>query len=161
LQRAQAVDFVDWLPHSVLVGLDRCLMHFGLEGRTPLLDRVVADFGFPLPNGLKLRRGQGKYLLRRWLAEANSVAKPFAKKLGFTVPVGEWIAQQGEALGPLVARSPGVADLCRPQAVADVFKSNNKAHRTLAWRLLFYALWHRRHVRGLMPEGGVFDCLQN
>ena len=77
LQRAQALDFADWLPHSVLVALDRCLMHFGLEGRTPLLDRAVADFGFTLPNRLKLRRGQGKYVLRRWLADHNAVAPAF------------------------------------------------------------------------------------
>ncbi|MDX7952190.1 asparagine synthase (glutamine-hydrolyzing) [Lichenihabitans sp. Uapishka_5] len=159
LQRAQAVDFVDWLPHSVLVGLDRCLMHFGLEGRTPLLDRAVADFAFPLPNGLKLKHGQGKYLLRQWLADANPVAEPFAKKLGFTVPVGEWIAAQGPKLGPLVARMPGVAALCRPDTVAAVFSADGKAHRLLAWRLLFFALWHRAHVERQPMSGGTLACL--
>ncbi len=161
LQRAQAVDFADWLPHSVLLVLDRCLMHFGLEGRTPLLDRTVSEFGFTLPNRLKLRRGQGKYLLRRWLADHNPTAKPFAKKLGFTVPVGEWIAREGVRLGPLVARDPGIAELCRPEVVTRVFEGQSKAHRLLAWRLLFLALWHRRHVRQLSPEGGVFDCLES
>ncbi len=160
LQRAQALDFADWLPHSVLVALDRCLMHWGLEGRTPLLDRAVADFGFALPNGLKLRSGQGKYVLRRWLAEANPAAKPFAKKLGFTVPVGEWIARDGARLGALVAREPGVAELCRPEVVRQVFTSADKAHRLLAWRLLFFALWHRRHIRGLAPAGGTLACLE-
>ena len=161
LQRAQAVDFIDWLPHGVLVALDRCLMHFGLEGRTPLLDRAVADFAFPLPNGLKLKHGQGKYLLRRWLADTNPVARPFAKKLGFTVPVGEWIADRGAELGPLVARSPGVAELCRPDIVASVFASSAKTHRLLAWRLLFFALWHRRHVEQRPPLGDTLACLRD
>ena len=160
LQRAQALDFADWLPHSVLVAVDRCLMHFGLEGRTPLLDRAVADFGFALPNGLKLRGGQGKYLLRRWLADANPVARPFARKLGFTVPVGEWIARDGARLGDLVARQAGIAELCRPETVRQVFASADKAHRLLAWRLLFFALWHRRHIVGLPAAGGTLDCLE-
>ncbi len=159
LQRAQAVDFADWLPHSVLIGLDRCLMHFGLEGRTPLLDRDVSAFGFTLPNRLKLRRGQGKYLLRRWLGDHNPAATPFGKKLGFTVPVGEWIAREAARLGPLVARAPGIGDLCRPETVAGIFASPEKSHRLLAWRLLFLALWHRRHVRGLPPRGDTFECL--
>ena len=159
LQRAQAVDFVDWLPHSVLVALDRCLMRFGLEGRTPLLDRAVADFAFPLPNGLKLRHGQGKYLLRRWLADANPAARPFAKKLGFTVPVGEWIAARGAELAPLVSRAPGVAEWCRPETVQGVFTSSVKAHRLLAWRLLFFALWHRQHVERRPPAGDTLACL--
>ena len=161
LQRAQALDFADWLPQSVLVALDRCLMHFGLEGRTPLLDRAVADFGFALPNRLKLRRGQGKYLLRRWLAEHNAASRPFGRKLGFTVPVGEWIARDGKRLGELVSREPGVASFCRPETVRRVFDSPDKAHRLLAWRLLFFALWHRRHVRGIAPEGGTTGCLDS
>ena len=28
-----------------------------------------------------------------------------------------------------------------------------------AWHLLFYALWHRRHVEGRRPEGDVFEAL--
>ena len=160
LQRAQALDFADWLPHSVLIALDRCLMRFGLEGRTPLLDRAVADFGFALPNRLKLRRGQGKYLLRRWLADHNPASRPFGKKLGFSVPVGEWIARDGKRLGELVAREPGVASYCRPETVCRVFESPDKAHRLLAWRLLFFALWHRRHIRGLTPEGGTLGSLE-
>lgn len=160
LQRAQAVDFVDWLPHSVLVALDRCLMRFGLEGRTPLLDRAVAEFTFALPNRLKLRNGQGKYLLRRWLADNNPTARPFARKLGFTVPVGEWIAARGAELGPLVARSPGLAELCRPDTVTAVFADGGKAHKLLAWRLLFYALWHRHHVERQPLLGDTMACLR-
>ncbi len=134
-------------------------MRFGLEGRTPLLDRGVADFGFSLPNRQKLRFGQGKYLMRRWLADHNGAATPFAKKRGFTVPVGEWIARDGGRLGRLVAREPGIAALCRPAVVEQVFTSGDKAHRLLAWRLLFLALWHRCHVRRLAPVGGTLECL--
>jgi asparagine synthase (glutamine-hydrolysing) len=28
-----------------------------------------------------------------------------------------------------------------------------------AWMLLFYALWHRIHVEGCLPEGDVFEVL--
>jgi asparagine synthase (glutamine-hydrolysing) len=159
LQAAQAVDFVDWLPNGNLIELDRCLMHFGLEGRTPLLDPVVADFTFLLPDRLKLRHQQGKYLLRQWLAGAFPAAAPFARKRGFTVPVGEWIAGEGARLGPLVACDPGIAEICRPGIVETVFASARKSDQLLAWRLLFFALWHRRHLRGLNPAGSVFDCL--
>jgi asparagine synthase (glutamine-hydrolysing) len=159
LQQAQAVDFVDWLPHCNLIELDRCLMHWGLEGRTPLLEPCVAHFSFLLPNRLKLRKGQGKYLLRQWLAEHFEAAKPFARKRGFTVPVGEWIASKGAVLGKLVATDIGIAELCFPELVAEVFASRTKSHQLLAWRLLFYALWHRTHIRGLPPAGDVFDCL--
>jgi asparagine synthase (glutamine-hydrolysing) len=54
LQQAQALDCADWLPNDLLVKLDRCLMAHGLEGRTPLLDPVIADLAFKLPDGLKI-----------------------------------------------------------------------------------------------------------
>jgi asparagine synthase (glutamine-hydrolysing) len=159
LQVAQAADCVDWLAHGLLVKLDRCLMAHGLEGRTPLLDPVVGDFGFCLPQDLKLARGKGKYLLRRWL-ETNVPDSPaFAKKKGFTVPVGDWIAEQGARLGPLVAADPAVAAIAHRDKVKAAFSGSGKHTHDAAWRLLFFALWHRRHIRGIAPDGDVFECL--
>ena len=159
LQVTQAADCVDYLPHGLLTKLDRCLMAHGVEGRTPFLDPVIAQLGFLLPQRLKFGRHRGKYLLRRWLEEHLPEAAPFARKKGFTVPVGEWISRAGERLGALVAADPAIAALCVPERVKEVFASGRKHHRDAAWRLLFYALWHRRHIRGLQPEGDVFDCL--
>jgi asparagine synthase (glutamine-hydrolysing) len=158
LQVAQAADCVDFLPHGLLTKLDRCLMAYGIEGRTPFLDPAMAQLGFPLPQRLKFGRRRGKYLLRRWLEEHLPESAPFARKKGFTVPVGEWISRKGERLGPLVAADPAVAALCVPERVKELFTSGRKQDQTAAWRLLFYALWHRRHIRGLQPEGDVFHC---
>lgn len=159
LQLAQAIDCAAWLPNDLLIKLDRCLMAHGVEGRTPFLDKEVADFAFRLPDDLKLRDGRGKYLLRRWLANANPVAKPFAKKQGFTVPVAEWIRHRGAELGPLVAAQPGVEAIARPDRVEALYKKGGKRQGFAAWTLLFYALWHRRHILGARPQGDVFETL--
>src|SRR3546814_904057 len=97
LQVAQATNITDWLPNDLLGKLDRCLMAHGIEGRTPFLDPRVAEFAFTLPDEMKVRRGRGKWLLRRWLDGALPAAKPFDRKRGFTVPVGEWIHRRGGA----------------------------------------------------------------
>lgn len=160
LMAAQATDIQDWLPNDLLVKLDRCLMAHGVEGRTPFLDPVVAGAAFRLPDGLKLRDGRGKYLLRKWLSEKFPAARPFARKQGFTVPVGAWIGAKGAALGPLVARQPGVAEVCDPAKVSALFaRAGGKHEAFAAWTLLFYALWHRRHIEGARGDGGVFDVL--
>jgi len=161
LQIAQAVDCVDYLPHGLLVKLDRCLMAHGLEGRTPLLDPVIANFAFRLPQRLKLRKRRGKYLLRKWLNQHAPQADAFARKKGFTVPVGEWISREADRLGPLVAADPAIAAICSPDLVKRAFCSQEKHHLDAAWRLLFYALWHRRHIRGLIPDGDLFHCLDS
>lgn len=170
LQQAQAVDCADWLPHDLLIKLDRCLMAHGLEGRTPLLDPVVAEFAFCLPDHLKVGRqrgkgrGKGKYLLRRWLEEHLPQAKPFAPKRGFTVPVAEWIAQEARHIGPLIAAQAGIAEICIPAAVDALFSAlaRGQAHKradNAAWLLLFYAVWHQVHIVGRSPKTDVFDLL--
>ncbi len=159
LQLAQAIDCAAWLPNDLLIKLDRCLMAHGVEGRTPFLDPMVADFAYRLPDELKLRDGRGKYLLRRWLANANPVAKPFDRKRGFTVPVAEWIRDRGSELGPLVAAQPGIEAIARPGRVAALFQKGGKREGFAAWTLLFYALWHRCHVVGAAPQGDVFETL--
>ena len=108
LQVAQAVDCADWLPNDLLTKLDRCLMAHGVEGRTPFLDPAVANAAFRLPDSLKVKSGLGKWILRKWLEGAAPAAQAFAKKKGFTVPVGEWIAAEGARIGPLVARHRSV-----------------------------------------------------
>ena len=160
LQVAQATDMADWLPHDLLLKLDRCLMAHAVEGRTPFLDAGVAAAAFRLPDGLKVRKSMGKWLLRRWLEKNCPAARPFAPKQGFTVPVGAWIGGVGERLGPLVAAQPGVAEIAEPSRVAALFRhAAGRREQYGAWHLLFYALWHRAHIEGRAPEGDVFSFL--
>lgn len=159
LQVAQAVDCADWLPNDLLTKLDRCLMAHGVEGRTPFLDPAVAYAAFCLPDSLKVKGGLGKWILRKWLESAAPAAQAFARKKGFTVPVGEWIAAEGARIGPLVAAQAGVAERCHPQAVTALFQSTGKRERFAAWTLLFYALWHQRHIVGAATDGDAFEAL--
>ena len=160
LQRAQAADVASWLPDDLLIKLDRCLMAHAVEGRTPFLDPGVAAAAWRLPDGLKIRGGQGKYLLRAWLARALPEARPFAPKQGFTVPVGAWIARHGTRLGAMVAAQPGVAEIADAGAVRGLFaRAAGRREGPAAWALLFYALWHRAHIEARAFDGGVFDVL--
>jgi asparagine synthase (glutamine-hydrolysing) len=160
LAAAQATDMTDWLPHDLLLKLDRCLMAHAVEGRTPFLDSGVAAAAFRLPDAMKLRDGMGKWILRKWLEKNLPMARPFAPKQGFTVPVGAWIKGQGVRLGPLVAAQPGVAEIADPERVAALFRGIRRWRDGFAaWKLLFYALWHRRHILGLPPAGDVFETL--
>lgn len=161
LQVAQATDCADWLPNNLLTKLDRCLMAHGVEGRTPFLDPAVANFAFALPDELKVHDGLGKWLLRRWLDRQTSAAEPFARKRGFTVPVGDWIARRGAELGPLVAAQDCVREICLPDGVEKLFRAPGGRHESFAaWTLLFYALWHRRHIEGAAVAGDVLAALR-
>ena len=161
LQAAQALDVADWLPNDLLIKLDRCLMAHGVEGRTPLLDPGIAAAAFRLPDTLKVRDGMGKWLLRQWLAQHLPAADPFGPKQGFTVPVAAWIERAGERLGPLVAAQAGIAEIAKPDRVTALFRhaTSDKHKAAAAWHLLFYALWHRRHIEQHRADGDAFAVL--
>jgi asparagine synthase (glutamine-hydrolysing) len=159
LPAMQALDCAAWLPNDLLLKLDRCLMAHGVEGRVPFLDPNVAAFAASLSDRQKIRDGHGKWLLRQWLAAHFPAAEALAPKRGFTVPVVEWMAAEGARLGPLVARQQGVAELCRPGSVEALFGMLDRKNGGAAWTLLFYALWHRRHIIGLHGVGDVFSTL--
>nr|WP_298798548.1 asparagine synthase (glutamine-hydrolyzing) [uncultured Acetobacter sp.] len=160
LSAAQSVDIAEWLPNDLLLKLDRCLMAHGLEGRTPLLDPVVADLAWRLPDALRVQGDKGKWLLRRWLEKHCPAARPFAPKQGFTVPIGTWIAEDGARLGQLVAQQDCIQEIAKPEQVRALFlAAAGRKTGPAAWTLLFYALWHRTHIRGLAPAGDVFETL--
>ena len=122
LMAAQALDMADWLPHDLLLKLDRCMMAHAIEGRTPFLDPGVMAAAYRLPDAMKIRGKMGKWILRQWLANNLPEAQPFAPKTGFTVPVGAWIKSKGSRLGPLVAAQPGVAEIAHPDKVEALFR---------------------------------------
>jgi asparagine synthase (glutamine-hydrolysing) len=160
LQAAQALDVADWLPNDLLTKLDRCLMAHAVEGRTPFLDSGVAAAAFRLPDAMKVRDGQGKWVLRQWLKQHFPASEPFRKKQGFTVPVGAWIAEAADKLAPLVAAQPGVAAIAKPERILPLFRAaGGKREGFAAWHLLFHALWHKRHVEGVPAQGDVLAYL--
>jgi asparagine synthase (glutamine-hydrolysing) len=56
-----------------------------------------------------------------------------------------------------------VREICRPDAVEHLFAAPaGRRTARAAWNLLFYALWHRRHIeRASSPQdtmGALADC---
>ena len=82
-----------------------------------------------------------------------------SRKRGFTVPIIEWIGRHGARIGDLVAAQPGVLEVADAERVRALYLAKGKREGLAAWVLLFYALWHRRHVLGQVPDGDVFDVL--
>ena len=161
LQIAQAIDCADWLSNDLLIKLDRCLMAHGLEGRTPFLDIEVAKASFLLPDNLKINKRLGKWILRKWLNKKMPQAKAFEKKRGFSVPVGQWINNDGNRVGKLLANLESIKEIAHPDKVIYLFNNLGKRQSFAAWSLLFYALWHRANIEGIDPkDGNLFDILE-
>lgn len=152
LQTYQAEDFAEWLPNDLLLKVDRCLMHYSIEGRVPLLDREMVSFIFALPDNLKIRGKTGKWLLKQWLHDRHPEQRVWSPKRGFTVPIHEWLEKRREKLTPYLLQHPAFASLMAEDKFRDWLKKPLDAKAAkLLFNLLCLALWYDTHILGKTP----------
>jgi asparagine synthase (glutamine-hydrolysing) len=91
------VDEQTYLPDDLLTKMDRATMAHGLEARSPFLDHVLAEFCAGVPEGLLFDGLVGKAILREAYADVLPPEILNRKKMGFGVPVAQWM--RGELRG--------------------------------------------------------------
>ena len=85
------LDLHSYLPGDILVKVDIAAMSYGLEVRSPFLDREVVEFSARLPWEYKQRKQERKSILRQAFADCLPEAVFTRPKKGFGVPVASYL----------------------------------------------------------------------
>lgn len=87
------LDRLFWMAEDSLIITDKVGMHFGMEGRFPLLDRRVVEYASAISSKEKLALGQ-KSLLRKHYRGKLPDEIINKKKTGWTAPVHVWMSSK-------------------------------------------------------------------
>jgi len=149
LNRYLAVDQNYYLADDILYKTDRMSMAHSLEVRPPFLDHRIVEFAVGLPQRLKIRGFQQKYLLKELMRGKLPAAVLNRKKTGFDIPTHDWFrgVLRGlltETLTPKAVASTGVFDA---EAIQGLIREHMERRINIGyhlWGLLTLFLWMKR-----------------
>ena len=91
LNRYLWLDQTYYLPDDILYKCDRMSMAHALEVRPPFLDHRIVEFTARLPEHLKIRGSELKFLLRRTMRKKLPPEILTRRKEGFDIPAHDWL----------------------------------------------------------------------
>jgi asparagine synthase (glutamine-hydrolysing) len=149
----QYIDLHTYLVGDINTKVDRASMAHSLEVREPLMDHPLVEWLATLPSTLKLKRGEGKYLLKKAMEPYLPRDIMYRPKMGFAVPLARWFR------GPLKQRvrdslldgriaESGLFNPLAIRQMVEQHESGRRDHSTPLWTLLMYDAFLRNVMDG-------------
>ncbi|NOU92835.1 asparagine synthase (glutamine-hydrolyzing) [Paenibacillus sp. LMG 31456] len=143
--RMQYIDMNLWLPGDILMKADKMTMAHSLELRVPFLDVELFEVARKIPTRYRIAEGTTKYIFRKAM---EGIIPDFIlnrPKLGFPVPLRDWLkGNQGTVMMEQIAAS-GVEDYINMDTVRRMVSLHQNGQGDYArrlWTIYMFALWH-------------------
>ena len=116
-------------------------MAVSLEAREPLLDYQLVQFAATLPPSLRIKAGQGKWLMKKALEPWLPKDILYRPKMGFVTPISAWfrkaLADEAAALAQSrVLTGTGWFEPAAIEKLAADHKAGRAEHGRTLWQLL-------------------------
>ncbi len=148
LSQIQYIDIKTYLVGDILTKVDRASMANSLEVRVPMLDHEFVEWAATLPSRLKLRGGEGKYVLKKAVAQQIPRDVIYRPKMGFAVPIARWFREElrEHVRSRLLQGSlpgTGMFEMGAIESLIAQHQSGLSDHSPALWSLLIYESFNR------------------
>ncbi len=133
------------LPELLLMRVDKMSMGVSLEGRVPFLDHKFVELAMSIPESIKTKNSNLKYILKKSVRGLIPDELIDRKKQGFGVPVYEWFFDKlGEQARQELNDFCDRTDFLNKTEVNHLIAQNSGAQ---FWYLLNFALWWKQFIQ--------------
>ncbi len=151
IARMRYFDMMHYLPDDIMTKLDRASMAVSLEARVPLLDHRVVEYAWRLPRDVLVKGMTGKRILRNVLARYVPPALFERQKMGFGIPLGEWVRGPlaewtNDLLSAQSLAGSGLFDVSYIRRHLDEHMSGRRNWQYALWTVIMFQAWYRRWV---------------
>ncbi|HTS66834.1 MAG TPA: asparagine synthase (glutamine-hydrolyzing) [Candidatus Acidoferrales bacterium] len=148
---------------ELLMKQDQMSMATSIESRVPFLDHEFVEFSARVPEHMKLRHGEGKYIVKKAIEGLVPQEIIYRTKMGFPTPLRQWLMEpRSSRLFEILRAKDGLlAAYIEPAALESLLErqvSGQEDATDRVWRLLNLQLWgdlfltgrRERHWEGLL-----------
>ncbi len=144
----QVIDYYFWLVRDFLHAVDRNCMMFGLEARTPFLDKEVYEVARRMPTNAKINMETTKPALRMAAKDTIPNESYKKKKLGFPVPLREWVREEDLYQEIKTKFNSDIANkyfkIDKINKLLEDHKNNKKDNYKKIWTIYTFIVWYEQ-----------------
>ena len=149
LSQMLLIDYKTYMADDILTKVDRATMSVGLEGREPFLDRTIIEFASQLPNKMKYRNGQKKWVLKEITHKYIPKEIMERPKMGFSPPITEWFRDELKSyfldyLSYERIEREGIFNPNEVVRMRDEYLNGRAVSVHRLWFILMFEMWYER-----------------
>lgn len=151
LDKALYQDIKAYLPEDILALNDRIGMHYSMELRVPFVDHTLMEFCASIPNRLKIRKLEKKYLLKKIAGRYVPPDVLSHPKQGFGSPMTSWL-REGlksfvlENLSEERLRIHNLFNIASVQRILQEHMGRRQNHYKKIFALLMFQRWYEKYM---------------
>ncbi len=151
LNAIMATDLTVYLQDDILMLTDKMTMAASVECRVPLLDHRLVELSLKMDPSLKVRSGEGKYVLKKLMERYLPKEILYRRKEGFGAPIQTWVNRnKAKVFDRLLGKGVLATEFASPSRIKHLCSTPvlEKVEGWEYWKLIVLEIWFRLFVLG-------------